>query len=67
MSLLSGTYYITGNRFTPCPLSKEPQSCKFGMHEHHVSIALTASVERLAGALRDHFDRNAGFRSKDRK
>jgi len=37
------------------------------MHEHHVGIAATASVERLTGALRDHFDRNAGFRPKDRK
>ena len=34
---------------------------RFGVHEHHVGVAAPAGVERLAGALRHHFDGDAGL------
>ena len=45
----------------------EPQFCKFGMHEHHISIAAPGSVERLTGALRQHLHGDAGHLRENRQ
>ena len=47
--------------FHALSFGEEPLFCQFGMHEHDVSFTAPASIERLAGPLRQHFHSDTGL------